>query len=553
MDSNDTERRLLLALVLSAAVFFLWTRFFAPPPRPKPASTEAIPEAAAVASPEATPMASQGASVGEAPPMDFPLPEVKIPLKTEQWTSVLMSTDGALRSTKLTGYFAEPKVQPVWTWLFGRITGKVEGGWQPYAGGEDNQTVLGADSSLGLAGVGPIGLDGPYEVVEDSVGQVLRRKTASGVVISKRVSPGEQPFTMKMEIRFQNTGSSPVPGVWVGAALPAHQSEGRFDNATAAVGHVDGGLESLQDLKKVNGAASITETGPVHWVGLGSRYFLAALSSEAPVGDTLVFDDLSDGRVGVFAVDSAPLAVGETRVESYTLFVGPKDLDLLSQVGTDLDDAVELGFFGFFAKILLFLLEVMQKGVVNWGVAIIALTFLVKVVFFPLTQKSFVSSRRMQALQPQLNELKEVYKDDQAKLQQATMKLFQDNEVNPLGGCLPTLVQMPVWFALYSVLLSSVELYNSSFLYLRDLTAVDPYGVLPTVVAILFFLQQLMTPMAGMDPTQQKMMRLMPILFAFFMYSLPSGLVLYITVNSVLSIAQMWAINRMIPAVAKPA
>ena len=128
------------------------------------------------------------------------------------------------------------------------------------------------------------------------------------------------------------------------------------------------------------------------------------------------------------------------------------------------------------------------------------------------------------------------------------MKLFQDNNVNPLGGCLPTLVQLPVWFGLYSCLLYSVELYNSSFVYLRDLTAADPFGLLPTAVAVLFYAQQLMTPTTGMDPAQQKMMRIMPLIFSVFMYSLPSGLVLYISVNSILSIAQMWVINKTLPA-----
>jgi YidC/Oxa1 family membrane protein insertase len=209
-----------------------------------------------------------------------------------------------------------------------------------------------------------------------------------------------------------------------------------------------------------------------------------------------------------------------------------------------MDAAVEYGWFGFFAKILLFLLKMFQKGVVNWGVSIILLTVLVKLAFFPLTQKSFTSSRRMQALQPKLKEVKEKFKDNKELQTQETMKLFRENKVNPMGGCLPTLIQFPVWIALYNVMLNSVELYDTSFLYLKDLTAADPYGVLPTAYAGLMVFQQRMMPMTSLDPAQQKMMRMMPLVFAFFMYGFPSGLVLYFSVNIMLSAFQQWLINR---------
>jgi len=182
--------------------------------------------------------------------------------------------------------------------------------------------------------------------------------------------------------------------------------------------------------------------------------------------------------------------------------------------------------------------------VVNWGVAIILLTVVVKIILFPLMQKQFVSSKRMQALQPELKELKERYKDNREMQTQMTMKLFREHQVNPMGGCLPMLIQMPVWFALYNVMLFSVEIYNTSFLYLQDLTQIDPYGFLPLLVSILMFFQQKMMPMGNMDPMQQKMMRLMPVMFGVFMFSFPSGLVLYFSVNNTLTILQQWFIYR---------
>jgi YidC/Oxa1 family membrane protein insertase len=168
----------------------------------------------------------------------------------------------------------------------------------------------------------------------------------------------------------------------------------------------------------------------------------------------------------------------------------------------------------------------------------------VKLVFFPLMQKQFISSKRMQVLQPELKALKERYKDNKELQTQMTMKLFKEHEVNPMGGCLPMVIQMPVWFALYNVMLFSVELYNTSFLYLEDLTQVDPYGVLPLLVSVLMLLQQKMMPMANMDPMQQKMMRMMPLMFGIFMFSFPSGLVLYFSVNNSLTILQQWIIYR---------
>jgi YidC/Oxa1 family membrane protein insertase len=149
--------------------------------------------------------------------------------------------------------------------------------------------------------------------------------------------------------------------------------------------------------------------------------------------------------------------------------------------------------------------------------------------------------------------MKEKYKDDKEMQTQETMRLFKEHKVNPLGGCLPMLIQFPVWIALYNVLLYSVDLYHSRFLVWRDLSAADPYAVLPILVGVLMFLQQRLTPMTGMDPTQAKMMRWMPLIFVFFMFGFPSGLGIYIVVNSVLSILQQWFVNRGVHAAPKPA
>ena len=150
----------------------------------------------------------------------------------------------------------------------------------------------------------------------------------------------------------------------------------------------------------------------------------------------------------------------------------------------------------------------------------------------------------MQAIQPELKALKEKYKDNQQLQTQMTMQLFKENNVNPMSGCLPMIIQMPVWFALYNVMLNCVEIYGTQFLYLKDLTEADPTGVLPLLVTVLMVLQQKLMPMGSMDPMQRKMMRLMPVMFGIFMFTFPAGLVLYFSVNNVLTIAQQWYIYR---------
>ncbi|MFT4974507.1 MAG: YidC/Oxa1 family membrane protein insertase [Myxococcota bacterium] len=340
-----------------------------------------------------------------------------------------------------------------------------------------------------------------------------------------------------------------MPDFWIGIVDEMDGEAGRFQNATRPMAHVDGGVVHYDDLSDLEGADREAEELPPSWFGVGDRYFMSVLMPAEGSGiDRLIIDGLpgDESRYGAFGFSSQPLDSGASREIALQAYIGPKQLDVLKEISPDLADAVELGWFGFFARILLFLLKIFQSGVINWGVAILLLTLLVKLAFFPLTQKAFKSSRMMQAIQPELKELKEKYKDNQQLQSQETMKLFKERGVNPLGGCLPTLIQLPVWIALYNVMLYSVELYDSSFLYLMDLTKEDPYGVLPVAYALLILGQQQMMPMGNMDPTQRQVMKLMPLMFAAFMFTFPSGLVLYFCCNILLTIAQQFLINRTI-------
>jgi YidC/Oxa1 family membrane protein insertase len=225
------------------------------------------------------------------------------------------------------------------------------------------------------------------------------------------------------------------------------------------------------------------------------------------------------------------------------MYLGSKRIDDLSAVDERLSGLVQLGFFSFFAMPLLHLLSFIHSYVGDWALSIVGLTFLVKTVFFPLSQQSFVSSQKMQAVQPELNAIREKNKDNPEELNRQTMLLFRERGVNPMAGCLPMLVQTPVWIALYSVLQTSVELYHASFLYIRDLTAPDPYMVLPLLVTGLMAGQQRMMPTGNMDAQTAMMMKWMPVVFGVIFFSLPAGLLLYIFVNTTLSIAQQWYIK----------
>ena len=250
------------------------------------------------------------------------------------------------------------------------------------------------------------------------------------------------------------------------------------------------------------------------------------------------------------------LQPGEVKVYTYELFLGPKKLDILKSVGSNLHKAVNFGWFDVIAQPTLFLLNFFHGIVKNYGIAIILVTILFKAIFWPITQKGLKSMKNMQKLQPKMAKLKEKYKGDPAKMNQEVMNLYKTYKVNPLGGCMPMVLQIPVFFALYKVLLMCIELRHAPFmLWITDLSSPDrlyigvdiPYvGGIPVLTLLMgasMFLQQKMTPTTA-DPTQAKIMLFLPVLFTFMFINFASGLVLYWFVNNLLAILQQYMINR---------
>jgi YidC/Oxa1 family membrane protein insertase len=247
--------------------------------------------------------------------------------------------------------------------------------------------------------------------------------------------------------------------------------------------------------------------------------------------------------VGVMT-PTATAAPGDSVILQQRLYVGPKEHDRLAQAAPGLQLTVDYGILTIIADPLFWLLRLLHGWLGNWGWAIVVLTILIKLAFFQLSATSYKSMAHMRRLQPRLQALKERYGDDRAKLNQAMMDMYKKERINPLGGCLPILVQIPVFIALYWVLLETVELRQAPFLlWIRDLSTYDPYFVLPLLMGATMFIQQKLTP-SPLDPIQQKVMLALPVVFTAMFLFFPAGLVLYWFVNNALSIAQQWVITK---------
>ena len=268
---------------------------------------------------------------------------------------------------------------------------------------------------------------------------------------------------------------------------------------------------------------------PVSWFGIDFNYHLLAIS-------------LPKKESYRYIVNNSEFKLFKTNVSneySFDLVFTKKNYDFLIGLGNNLDKSIDFGIFGILAVPILRGLQFAYDYIPNYGVGIILLTLLIRLLTFPLQYKSFVGMKKMQTIQPELMKLREKFKDDPQRMQKETMDLFKRSGANPLGGCLPLLLQMPVFFAFYKVLYAAVELVDAPFaLWIHDLSAKDPYFVLPVAMTIMMFLQQKLSPSGTMDPTQQKVMLFMPIVFGFIMKDLPSGLVLYILVSTLFGIIQ---------------
>ena len=287
------------------------------------------------------------------------------------------------------------------------------------------------------------------------------------------------------------------------------------------------------------------------WVAMVQHYFISAWIPPADQLNSFSLRKLSGQDVYLlgFTGEKISLAPGASGQYTAQFYVGPKDQERLEELAEYLDLTVDYGFLWMLAKPIFAAMQFIHELVGNWGWSIILLTIGIKVLLYPLSAASLKSMAKMRSLQPKMERLKETYGDDRQKMSQELMGLYKKEKVNPAGGCFPMLLQMPVFLALYWVLLESVEIRHSPWIFwIHDLSAKDPYFILPLVMGASMLLMQKMQPMPT-DPTQAMVMKVMPIAFTFFFMIFPSGLVLYWTVNNLLSMLQQWYVNRQLELV----
>ena len=312
----------------------------------------------------------------------------------------------------------------------------------------------------------------------------------------------------------------------------------------AAYSHDDDKFEKYDFDDMLDKKLNVTsQTG---WVSMLEHYFVSAWIPEQGQPNRL-FSRVANGSQAIIGViyPMTEIQAGSSKVIESQLYLGPKDQDAMAQIVEHLDLTVDYGFLWWLAQPIFKLLQFLQSLVINWGLAIILTTVIVKALLFPLTKAQYVSMAKMRMLQPKMTALRERYGDDRQKMSSAMMKLYKEEKVNPLGGCLPMLLQLPIFLALYWVLLESVELRHSEFVFwIQDLSTKDPYYILPILMGASMFLMQRLQPTPTADPMQQKLFQYMPVIFTVFFLWFPSGLVLYWLVSNLITIAQMLIIYR---------
>jgi YidC/Oxa1 family membrane protein insertase len=397
-----------------------------------------------------------------------------------------------------------------------------------------------------------------YRVQADASRSVRLQTEADGLVVTRKLEAGKGPYQVWVTTSLENRGASPRKLSLEESTyhyVPREAESGGVPLLPARSSALSSGLcshaDDLEREERKNLADVKTWSGGVHFTGIENVYFLNALVSVVENGASCQLTAQDRGRdakgealgslfSAVLRYPEQTLAPGQQTTVRTLAYLGPKTPEELSVAGHNLRRAINTGFFTKLADGLTGLLALIHGGVGNWGVAIILLTFFVKLVLYPLTHKQMASMAKMKELKPEMDRINELYADDREKKGAAVMELYRKKGVNPMAGCFPVLLQLPIWFSLYSSLSSNIRLLNAPFaLWWSDLSSPDPYFVLPLALGVLMFVQQKLAPPTGTDPMQAKMMLyMMPTMITSFMLFLPAGLCLYMFTNSALSILQ---------------
>lgn len=564
------EKRVILTIALSAAILLLWFKLF--PNRP-PEQPVAPPMPAAAPAP-------LNSSSNGAPPSLTPTPSNPAAIRpAEQRTSIERS--GVYRAVFTTWGAAPSKFELLHPrykreeWMpKAEYLAKLPLGLPPVRQGENDPNFERQSVPINMVrpqlSVEPFTITFPestfvlepnaaWTLVKQSQEELVYAIDIGAVHIEKKWRLPLTDYLLGLEIVVENRGDKPVSEhlqiavtSWQDPSVkPGGFSFGRSYNLSNISCDLGGKLH-LQNLEDAINKP-FTGVGNVKWVGSGEEYFLMALALPPEAGAERRCSLRGDpgGHLAAEAYFSERrIAPGQKTSYSMAAFIGPKLLHQLDAVKVDgidakLGDAVNYTL-EFVARPMLWVLRQVQRVVINWGLAIIVFTILLKLVTFYPTQRSMKSMRQMAALKPKMDVIRERYKDDKQRQNQEVMALYKANSVNPLGGCLPVLIQMPIYIAFYSMLANAVEIYHASFFGpINDMTA--PYWPLAAVTGAFMFLQAKLSPQSPDGQQQRMMMYMMPIMFTAFTIFLPSGLTLYILANTLLTMAQQWWFNRSHP------
>jgi len=528
------EKRALLAVALAFAILLAYQYFFIKPepqrPQVKLAETEKEKPVPAEAKPALVPT-PQAAVVPKAIPPPFEEKETKV--ETELYSAVFTNEGATVKHFELKKYKDSDGKNVVIL--------KDPGVEAPLA--------IGANSNFGLA-------DANFQVSVPGGGRniSLDRNKPMGSVIFEYSAIGtsvKRTYTFhndsyRIDIKDEVSG---LPGYWItlGTDFGIHDVKEKSAHVGPVLLRDTDRMEFIAN--KLNETKTYKEN--LKWIAQEDKYFCAALVPVSGAEEAMVWK----------IKDSAAIALqGKPGINSFILYAGPKEYNDLKALHMGLENIIDFGFFSIIALPLFWVLKLFYKMIGNYGWAIVLLTILVRIPFIPLVNKSQQSMRKMQQIQPKMAEIREKYKKDPQRMQSEMMQLYKTHKVNPLGGCLPMLLQIPVFFALYKILLITIELRGAPFmLWITDLSAPDTLfghipawlpliggfaiGPLPILMGATMVLQQKMTP-TSMDPAQNKMMMLMPVVFTFLFLNFASGLVLYWLMNNIFSIIQQIYVNR---------
>jgi len=543
MNSAEHEN-LILAMSLMLAVWLGFSIFFPPakqdPVTPavetaKPAEITPSQEPTAVAPAPVEVVQGQAVDTAERPATLATAEAREITVETDKYVAVFTTEGARLVSFLLKDYRASA------------------------AEGAPNVEMFQADTlqyaSLRTTGSEGLALsaDTPFETASEDRVQVtggdknvlsFQHVAANGMQYVKSFHLQGDLYTIDTTLDLHNNSPGPQRGV-VNFALVQ-----RWDDTLKPDSYSFAGPASLvkDEIENVDvddlTEGSVTYGSDVAWTSFQTKYFLSVVVPDPQKSDRIEILRKGDAIINLLQTPNLTLQPGERMTLDYLVYIGPKEPEQLKAAGHNLEKVVHFGFFNVLAQPLFVVLTFFYGFFKNYGVAIILLTVLIKILFWPLTHKSYASMKAMQKLQPEMQKLRDKHGSDKERLNKEMMELYKTHRVNPLGGCLPMLVQIPVFFALYKVLLDSIALRHAPFAFwLTDLSAKDPYYITPLLMGASMFVQQKMTPTTA-DPMQAKIFMMMPVIFTFMFLNFPSGLVIYWLVNNLLTIVQQYFIHR---------